>query len=181
MKQLEAKGTSAWVGYSFAWQGNIYARMHQGDAAAKVLRTFAQCFCLPNSFHANGDQCGGKNSSYTYRPFTLEGNFAFAAGVQEMLMQSQGGVIQLFPAVPAQWQDVAFEGLRAEGAFVVAARMEKGRLIEAKIKSEKGETLLVEMGKTPLRATNAPFEQAGSQLRITVKAGQTIVLAPTKQ
>ena len=58
-------------------------------------------FCLPNSFHANGDQTKSGKSKMTYRPFTLEGNFAFAAGIQEMLLQSHAGVVRVFPAVPA--------------------------------------------------------------------------------
>ena len=56
------------------------ARAFDGEGAADALRTFAECFCLPNTFHANGDQTKSGKSKFTYRPFTLEGNFAFAAG-----------------------------------------------------------------------------------------------------
>ncbi len=53
--------------------------------------------------------------------FTLEGNFAaFAQGVQELLLQSREGYIEVFPVVPASWQDVSFNGLRSEGAFLSA-------------------------------------------------------------
>jgi alpha-L-fucosidase 2 len=138
LKELELKGTSFWVGYSFSWLGSLYARAHNGDKAAESLKTFAECFCLPNSFHVNGDQSGKGKSTFTYRPFTLEGNFAFASGVQEMLLQSHNGVIQIFPAIPSDWKEVSFSGLRAEGAFLVSAKMEKGELNEVKIVSGKG-------------------------------------------
>ncbi len=74
------------------------ARVKHGDEAAEALRTFASCFVLRNSFHANGDQTKSGKSRFTYRPFTLEGNFAYASGLLEMLLQSQTGVIEVFPA-----------------------------------------------------------------------------------
>ena len=78
------------------------ARARDGRKAADALRVFADCFCLPNSFHANGDQSKTGKSRFTYRPFTLEGNFAFAAGLQEMLLQSHHELIRVFPAVPPE-------------------------------------------------------------------------------
>jgi alpha-L-fucosidase 2 len=180
INSLLEKGTKAWVGYSFAWLGNIYARMKKGDEAVQALRTFASCFCLSNSFHANGDQCGGKNSSYTYRPFTLEGNFAFAAGVQELLLQSQGGVIRLFPAVPASWKEVRFEGLRAEGAFVISAKREAGQLTEVAIRSEKGGELVIENIPTEwLRGVHA-YSKKDNRIILNTRPGQEIRLSASK-
>jgi alpha-L-fucosidase 2 len=175
VKSLEAQGTKAWVGYSFAWLGNLYARMHNGEKAAQALRTFATCFCLPNSFHANGDQCGGKFSGYTYRPFTLEGNFAFAAGVQEMLIQSHGGLVKLFPAVPESWKDIQFTNLRTEGAFLITASVVGGELAEVTIVSEKGGDIRLELPMA-FRKTNT---HAGKKVRYQLKTvpGQTIKLA----
>ena len=80
--KLEACGPHWWTGYSYAWFANMKARIHDGEGAARALRDFAESFCLPKTFHANGDQSGRGKSDYDYRPFTLEGNFAFAAGVQ---------------------------------------------------------------------------------------------------
>lgn len=58
------------------------------------------------------DQLKVGYSGFTYRPFTLEGNFAFAAEVHEMLLQSQTGFVSLFPAIPDKWQNVSFDQLR---------------------------------------------------------------------
>lgn len=130
-----------WVGYSYSWLGNLKARAFDGEGAAQALKTFAECFCLKNTFHANGDQSKSGKSLFTYRPFTLEGNFAFAAGVQEMLIQSHTGVIRLFPAIPASWKDVSFRQLRTYGAFLVSAAMKGGNVTEVTVCSEKGGTL----------------------------------------
>ncbi len=135
---LDKYGPDWWCGYSYSWLGNLKARAFDGEGAAEALRTFAECFCLPNSFHVNGDQSGTGKSKFTYRPFTLEGNFAFAAGVQEMLIQSHTGTILLFPAIPEDWKDVSFSTLRTEGAFLVSAKMENGEVTEVNILSEKG-------------------------------------------
>lgn len=141
LKKLEDFGPDYWCGYSYSWFGNMKARAFDGEGAADALRTFAECFCLSNTFHANGDQTKSGKSRFTYRPFTLEGNFAFAAGIQEMLLQSHTGVIRLFPAVPADWKDVSFNRLRAMGAFLVSAEKQGGALRLVRISSEQGGTV----------------------------------------
>jgi alpha-L-fucosidase 2 len=135
---LDDMGSDYWTGYSFSWLGNLKARAFDGEGAVKALQIFATSFCLPNSFHVNGDQSGKGYSKYTYRPFTLEGNFAFAAGLQEMLIQSHTGAIHVFPAIPKDWQAVGFDQLRAEGAFLVSAKVKNGSLFNIDIKSEMG-------------------------------------------
>ena len=138
LKKLEDCGPDWWCGYSYSWIGNMYARAFDGEKAAEALKVFAECFCLPNTFHANGDQTKTGKSRFTYRPFTLEGNFAFASGIQEMLLQSHTGIIRVFPAIPHTWKDVAFKDLRAMGAFLVSASMKDGKLASLVIRSEKG-------------------------------------------
>ncbi|HJS56018.1 MAG TPA: hypothetical protein VJ765_15810 [Chitinophagaceae bacterium] len=145
LRQIEKLGTRKWVGYSFAWIASIYARAQNGDSAAINLERFATNFVSPNSFHLNGDQRGGQYSDFTYRPFTLEGNFAFAQGIHEMLLQSHKNFIEVFPAVPKDWKNVSFKTLRAEGAFLVSAKKENGVPVEVKIKSETKGTLRVKL------------------------------------
>lgn len=133
LRWLEQKGTRQWCGYSFSWAACIYAKAKQADSAAKMLQIFAHNFVSTNSFHLNGDQRGGQYSDFTYRPFTLEGNFAFAQGIHEMLIQSNRGYIEVFPAIPSSWKDVSFKTLRTEGAFLVSAKRENGVVDEVKI------------------------------------------------
>jgi alpha-L-fucosidase 2 len=138
LAELDRLGPSQWCGYSYSWLGNLAARAQDGERAARALRIFSECFCLPNSFHANGDQSGTGKSNFTYRPFTLEGNFASAAGVQEMLLQSHTGLLHLFPAIPRSWKDVSFTSLRAQGAFLVSAERRHCEVQEVTIVSERG-------------------------------------------
>jgi alpha-L-fucosidase 2 len=138
LNNLEKRGPDYWCGYSYSWLGNLYARAFMGDKAAEALRIFAENFCLPNSFHVNGEQYNKGYSKFKYRPFTLEGNFAFAAGVQEMLIQSHTGIIHLFPAIPISWKDVSFSTLRTAGAFLVSAEQKGGKVEKVEIVSERG-------------------------------------------
>ena len=143
LKELERLGTDYWTGYSFAWLASLQARAGNGEKAAKALEIFSKAFCSPNSFHLNGDQTKSGYSKFTYRPFTIEGNMAAAAAVQEMLLQSYSGVIKIFPAIPASWKDAAFYNLRAEGAFLVSAKKENGKIKRVEIFSEKGGRLKI--------------------------------------
>mgnify|MGYP002796467752 FL=1 len=177
LKRLDEVGPDYWTGYSYSWLANMKARAFDGEGAAQALKTFAECFCLKNTFHANGDQTQSGKSRFTYRPFTLEGNFAFAAGIQEMLLQSHTGVIRIFPAIPKEWKDVSFENLRAMGAFLVSARMEGGEINRVRIYSEKGGML--KMARPGTLKPNKNYTLSGTDiLNIDTQAGEWIELNP---
>lgn len=175
LRNLEDQGTDWWTGYSFSWAGSLYARAFDGENATRVLRIFAECFCLPNSFHVNGDQCKAGYSNFTYRPFTLEGNFAFAAGIQEMLMQSHTGVIHVFPAIPEDWQDVSFEDLRAQGAFLVSAEREDEQTVSVEIYSEKGGQMRLEnpFGERSFEVSGE-YEMDGGVIVVNMSVGEEV-------
>jgi alpha-L-fucosidase 2 len=156
----------------------IYARARQAEKAVKQLQIFASNFCSANSFHLNGDQKGGEYSSFTYRPFTLEGNFAFAQGVHELLIQSRDGRIEVFPAVPAQWKDVSFTTLKTEGAFLVSASREGGVVSEVTVKAEQGGKLVLKLPFKTFFITNLQkkYELANGILEVRMKKGETITI-----
>jgi len=164
LAELDRLGSDAWCGYSFSWLANLAARAGDGEKAARALQIFSTAFTLRNSFHCNGDQSGKGYSKFTYRPFTLEGNFAAAAGVQEMLLKSHRGVIVLFPAIPASWKDVAFSTLRAQGAFLVSASRKGGAVSRVEIVAEQG-------GRCRLLS---PF--SAKQLTFDMKKGERKIL-----
>lgn len=161
LAELDRLGPDYWCGYSYAWLANLAARARDGQRAERALEIFATAFCLRNSFHCNGDQSGKGYSRFTYRPFTLEGNFAAAAGLQEMLLQSHRGVIRVFPAVPDQWREVSFNTLRAQGAFLVSAQRSEGQTRWVEIRAEQVGVCRVV----------SPF--TGETLALSFQAGQT--------
>jgi len=164
LDELDRLGSKHWCGYSFAWLANLAARAGDGAKAEKALETFATAFVLRNGFHCNGDQSGKGYSNFTYRPFTLEGNFAAAAGLQEMLLQSHTGIIEVFPSIPETWRDAAFHALRAQGAFLVSAERSDGKTRRVEIVAERG-------GTCRLRS---PF--SGRMLEFAMTPGQSITI-----
>ena len=177
---LEKCGPNLWTGYSYSWFANLKARAFDGEGASRALRIFAECFCLRNGFHANGDQSKTGKSKFTYRPFTLEGNMAFASGVQEMLLQSHTGIIKVFPAIPTEWKDVSFKQLRAMGAFLISAEMRQSEVVSVEIVSEKGGILKI---KNPFKKKyklvskkQSRITEADGILKIATKPGERVTL-----
>lgn len=177
ISNLKNVGSDYWVGYSFSWLANIEARMLRGDDAAKTLRIFAENFCLKNSFHVNGEQKNKGYSKFKYRPFTLEGNFAFASGVNEMLIQSHTGKVVVFPAIPSDWKELSFIDMRTEGAFLVSAKMEQGETQLVKIRSEKGGILKIKnpFGNNKYKVSKK-YKTEGNTLVIDTKVDDEVIL-----
>lgn len=137
IEKLKQIGPNYWCGYSYSWYANMCARALDGNEAENALKIFATCFCLSNTFHVNGDQSKTGKSTLTYRPFTLEGNFAFASAIQEMLLQSHTGVIHIFPAIPDSWKNISFRNLRAMGGFLVSAELNNYEVKKILIRAEQ--------------------------------------------
>lgn len=177
MEHLEKLGTRAWVGYSFSWMACLHARAKQSQQAVMNLQRFASNFCSTNSFHVNGDQKGGQYSGFTYRPFTLEGNFAFAQGVHELLIQNKNGYTEILPAVPIYWTDLSFDNLRAEGGFLISVKKENGKLTRLRIKASQDGTLRLRYDSiTGLKKVKGIVVDNNNHYTITLKKGQSILL-----
>lgn len=84
-----------------------------------------------------------------FNPGCLESSLSSANGIQTMLLQSWGETVRVFPAVPTAWKDLAFDNLRAEGAFLVSAVRKGGKTQWVRIQSLAGEPCRV---KTDLAA-----------------------------
>lgn len=96
LRHIQKLGTREWCGYSFSWMACMYARCREADSAVSMLNKFASNFVSSNSFHLNGDQKGGQYSNFTYRPFTLEGNFAFAQGYRNSYCKQGKELLRYF-------------------------------------------------------------------------------------
>jgi len=151
LKNWKDKGTSQWCGYSFSWMSCMQARVGDAEEAVGNLDIFVKAFVLRNGFHVNGDQTKSGYSDFTYRPFTLEGNFLASQAVQEMLLQSWSptpgkvntGIIRLFPATPKKWADASFTDLRAEGGYKVSAIQKNNKITWLRIVANKTEIVRI--------------------------------------
>ena len=142
------------TGWSMAWKMNFWARLQDGDHAYKILTNF---ITLVGGSGVNYNEGGGLYSNLfcAHPPFQIDGNFGYAAGVAEMLLQSQTDEIQLLPALPKVWATGNVQGLRARGDFEITnMEWKAGKIVKLSIKSLVG-------GECKLRVPNALKADAG--------------------
>ena len=121
-------------GYSFTGGAAMHARLGHGDVALTRLNQYLDepRYMEPNTFYAEAGP-------------VIETPLSAAASIQEMLLQDWGGVLRVFPAVPASWRDAAFERFRADGAFLVSAVRRGGHTAWVRLTSLAGQPLRVKI------------------------------------
>lgn len=133
--QLERHGVGEWCGYSVGWMAQLYIAKGDGEKARDLLRDFFTYNCTANGFHVNGDYQKKTAFNNKCRLFTLEGNFVATDALQEMLLYSEWGKLKVFPAVPQEWKEIAFENFRAFGGVLVSSKRENGSISYLKLEA----------------------------------------------
>jgi alpha-L-fucosidase 2 len=122
-------------GWSRAAAASLCATLGEGDNALKHIHGHLadKRFVRPNTMYIEGDP-------------VIECSIVLNRSLQDMLLQSWGDQIDVFPAVPTVWRDAVFHDLRAEGAFLVSANRRNGATEWVRVKSLAGEPCRVKAG-----------------------------------
>jgi alpha-L-fucosidase 2 len=150
------------TGWSMGWKINFWARLQDGDHAMILIKNQ-----LRPALGAGGRGRGGgtyPNLFDAHPPFQIDGNFGFASGVAEMLLQSHTPELHLLPALPSSWKSGTMKGLKARGNIGVDLRWEGGALKKATLTAKKDTTVTVRLGE--------------KTKKVVLKAGVPVVVTP---
>ena len=165
------------AGYSYTGYASMLAAMGKGDESVGILRRFIEG--VPHRYILGANtmyfEAGGQAE-------VIETPLSAAQCVQELLLQSWGNTIRVFPAVPADWKDVSFHDFRAEGAFLVSATKKNGVTQFVRIKSLMGEPCHIRVGegeKMCVSGNTIPVQTSPQgNFTLGLEKGQEVVLVP---
>jgi alpha-L-fucosidase 2 len=145
-RTLERRGDEG-TGWSRAWKICLWARLGDGNHAYRLTSNLFQLAKLPDSTSESGGLM--PNMFCSCPPMQIDGNFGGAAGIVEMLLQSQHDSVHLLPALPDAWPDGSFRGFRTRAGCEVSAAWKSGKLVSAQITSIHGGSVnVVHSGKS---------------------------------
>jgi alpha-L-fucosidase 2 len=155
-RELIAKSLDHWVsfegalqGYTFTGAASMSAQMLRGDKAEFYLGEVQRRFIQPNTMYEESGP-------------VIETPLSAAQSLHDMLCQSWGGVIRLFPAVPTSWKDVVLHDFRTQGAFLISAVRKGGVTQWLRVRSEAGAPCVLRPG---IAGDLTVRDRRGGQLR----------------
>lgn len=120
------------AGYTFTGSSSMYASLGDGTRALQQLDGLRSRI-LPNTLYREGGP-------------VIETPLSAAQSIHDMLLQSWGDTIRVFPALPKTWTRANFRDLRTEGAFCVSASSVNGQTEWVGVKSLAGEPFRIRTG-----------------------------------
>ena len=186
-RELIAKSVDHWINYpgtgnaGYSWSGAaaMYALQGDGEKAASYLDIFMRMQELYPKNPAKIHPTTMYTETSRIQPVT-ETPLSLCDSMQLMLLQSWGGTIRVFPAVPASWKNVRFQGLLAAGGFKISAVGKDGKTQFICIESLAGEPCRLKTDLVPDRiegiAKEAVKKQADGVFQIDLKRGEKVVL-----
>ncbi len=129
----------------------------------------------------NIKEFGLPNRMFRHHGGGIEHLTTVPATINEMLLQGHEGIIRLFPC----WDKISpasFENLRADGAFLVSAKLENKKISSIKIKSLKGRKCNLDFAyiKSVTRESDGekiPFTKNGNVISFETQADEVYFLA----
>jgi alpha-L-fucosidase 2 len=155
--------------WSKAWKISLFVRLYDSERAYKVLTQLMATHVYSNCWT-------------TLAPFQIDANFGYAAGVNEMLIQSHMGTIELLPALPKEWTNGSVTGMRARGVFELDLEWKDGKLTAGALRSLNGQPCRLH-STTPITITGKGKEikierSAAGVLSFETEPGASYTLSP---
>lgn len=140
------------------------ALLGKGEDALKYLGELMARFIQPNTMYKESGP-------------VIETPLSAAQSLHDMVCQSWGGIIRVFPALPAAWADLTVHNFRTQGAFLLSAVREGGVTRWVRLVSEAGAPCVVRHG---IAGPVDVRDERGGRLRYQDLGEGTIQLALRK-
>ncbi|XVU28599.1 glycoside hydrolase family 95 protein [Actinoplanes sp. CA-054009] len=164
-RSLDARGDES-TGWSLAWKLALRARLRQPENVSRLLDLVLR----PAPVERAGERGGlYPNLFAAHPPFQIDGNLGYVAAVAEMLVQSHAGVIEVLPAVPAQWPRGRVTGLVARPGVAVDVAWET---VAGRVRA----TEIVLHGRGPAGRTRVTVAVDGVQKMVDLSPGGRVKL-----
>ncbi|MBR0433488.1 MAG: glycoside hydrolase family 95 protein [Bacteroidaceae bacterium] len=153
----------------------VYARLADADEAYRSLKMLEGYLSRGNLLTVSPAGIAGAEDDI----FAIDGNTAGAAGIAEMLLQTQNGYLQLLPALPAAWSEGSFSGLCIRGGAEVACEWKDGRIVRATLTATASGTFAIEVPRHGAYAAtlgNDTLQQRDGIWQVTLQKGQTVTI-----
>jgi len=164
---LEQRGLTG-NGWSSAWKAACWARLREGDRALENLDYYLEHYATDSLFAI----CSGS--------LQVDGAFGVSAAIAEMLLQSQDGVIDFLPALPAAWSNGRVRGMCARGGFEVGFSWRDGRLTSVEVRSERDRACRVRFpagaGRPSSSAELVPVEERDGEYALQLNASESCTI-----
>ncbi len=148
---LENRGYNS-TGWAMGQRINAWARTGDGEKAHLLIRNLFSGGIYPNLWDSHA-------------PFQIDGNFGYTSGVNEMLMQSNVGYINILPAIPEIWSEGSVDGILARGNFEIGIEWQEGKATSVEIESKNGGECVVQC--KGIKGSNVTVKDSGNNV-ITV-------------
>lgn len=166
--------------YNMTVLGAVYARLGDAYKAKLCLTNVIRGCAMNNLVFVDKDWRGmGICGSGVWTPVQIHANMIFAHVVQQMLLYSHKNTVKIFPALPADWTEISFEGLLAENGVEVSVSLDGTKdTITIRLESRKEaqvDLYLPECAKKLLK-TSLVVKPEGRHFSVTVPANKAVEL-----
>ncbi|MGW6023633.1 glycosyl hydrolase family 95 catalytic domain-containing protein [Streptomyces sp. NPDC055099] len=176
-RALIERSLAHWVGFEGALQGYTFtgaasmsALLGKGEDALKYLGQLMARFIQPNTMYKESGP-------------VIETPLSAAQSLHDMICQSWGDTIRVFPALPSAWADLTVHDFRTQGAFLLSAVREGGATRWVRLVSEAGAPCVVRHGIAGAievrdgRGRPLSYEEVGDgAVRIALRRGESALL-----
>lgn len=158
-------GLDSQTGWSLVHMANIFARLGQRDYAWRCLKLEIMGMVGPNLFtYHNKFENGLPSERQGW--FQIDANLGFTAALQEMLLYSEYGLIELLPCLPKELPVGSAENLLCRGNRSVSFKWDKTH-VSLRIYSPRDESLTLRV--IPCRYEEALELKADIPFELTIR------------